>query len=280
MTSKGASFRQRRVSTELRALRRARGLSCAEVAKAIGCSESKISRMETGQRGLQVDEVAAILGYLQAPAALRHELVALVRDGEGRNWHAVHGKLPGHWKDLITIEAEASALYNFEPMVMPGLTQTPDYARAIIAGGTYNLTVGELDNLVATRMGRQFVLGRAHVHLIIDEIALRRPLGDRQMMHAQLRHLMALTSRPNMEILIVPFDSIAHPGLSGAFVRLEFNDQPGLVYVEGRGTSAFLEEEVHLEHARLAWHKLRDLALSPEQSVGLIAKIAGEMSEP
>lgn len=278
MTRKGASVRQRRVSTELRALRLARRLSCADVAKAIGCSESKISRMETGQRGLRADEVAAILGFLRAPAALRQELVDLVRGGEHRNWHAIHGKLPSNWKDLIGFEAEATALYNYEPVLIPGLAQTPDYARAIIQGANDHLSDGELDALVATRMGRQVILSRAQVHLLIDEGILHRRLASPGMMRAQLQHLAALGSRANIVIQIVPLDTTAHPGLGGPFVVMDFADQPSLVYVESRGTSTFLEEEVHLTNARLAWQRLRALALSPEESLGLIAKVAGQMT--
>ncbi|GGP70604.1 helix-turn-helix domain-containing protein [Saccharothrix coeruleofusca] len=278
MTNKGASFRQRRVSAELRTLRTARKLSCADVARAIGVSESKISRMETGRRGLYADEVAAILGYLQTPPELRRELVALVRAGENRNWHTIHGKLPGHWRDLIELEAQASALYNYEPLLIPGLAQTSDYARTIIRGGNEQLSEGELESLVAIRMGRQAILGRIWVNLLIDETVLRRPLGNPAMMRAQLQHLVSLAARPNVLIQVVPFDSTAHPGLEGPFLRLEFNDQPGLVYVESRSTSTFLEEETHLQNAKLAWQRLRDLALSAEESVGLIAKLAGELT--
>ncbi|MEU6152367.1 helix-turn-helix transcriptional regulator [Actinosynnema sp. NPDC047251] len=263
------------MSTELRALRLARGLSCAEVAEAIGCSESKISRMETANRGLYADEVAAILGFLQAPSKLRQELVALVRTGEARNWHAIHGKLPGHWRDLIGFESQAVALRNYEPLFIPGLAQTSDYARTIIRGCDRDLSDGELDALVATRMGRQVILGRTHLHLLIDETALRRTLGDPPMMRGQLRHLVTLAGRQRVVIQVVPFDSPAHPGLEGPFARLEFADQPDLVYVESRHTSTFLEEEVHLKGARDAWDALRTLALSPEESIRLIAEFAG-----
>ncbi|WP_158845303.1 helix-turn-helix domain-containing protein [Saccharothrix deserti] len=278
MTRKGASVRQRRVSTELRALRLARGLSCAEVANAIGCSESKISRMETGNRGLRADEVAAILGYLRAPAGLRQELVDLVRAGEHRNWHAIHGKLPSNWKDLIGFEAEATALYNYEPLVIPGLAQTPEYCRTIIRGVNGDLSDAELDALVATRMGRQVALGRAEVHLLIDETVLRRDLGDPAMMRTQLRHLMAIGGRANILIRVVPFGTVAHPGLEGSFLRLEFADQPSLVYIESRSTSTFLEEERHIESARLAWQRLCALAISPDESAGLIAKLIGNLT--
>jgi hypothetical protein len=234
--------------------------------------------METGHRGLRADEVAAILGYLRAPAALRQELVDLVRAGEHRNWHAIHGKLPSNWKDLIGFEAEATALYNYEPVLIPGLAQTPDYARAILQGTHDGLSAAELDTLVASRMGRQVVLARAQVHLLIDEGALRRHLGDPATMRAQLQHLTALTCRANIHIQVVPFDAGAHPGLEGPFVRLEFADQPSLVYVESRSTSTFLEEERYLVAATLAWQKLRALALSAGASADLMAKLAGKLT--
>ncbi len=234
--------------------------------------------METANRGLYADEVAAILGFLQAPPKLRQELVTLVRAGEARNWHALHGKLPGNWKNLIDFESQATALFNYEPLLIPGLAQTSDYARTIIRGGDGEVSDGELDALVATRMGRQVVLGRTRVHLLIDETVLRRPLGDPPMMQGQLRHLITLASRPQVVIQVVPFESVAHPGLEGPFLRLEFADQPDLLYVESRHTSTFLEEEIYLEGARDAWDRLRTLALSPEESVGLIAKFAGGLT--
>jgi len=278
MTRKGASVRQRRVSTELRALRLARGLSCAEVAGAIGCSESKISRMETANRGLYADEVAAILGFLQAPAKLRQDLVALVRAGEGRNWHTIHGKLPGHWKELIDFEAEAVTIHNFEPLVIPGLAQTAEYAATVMRGVNDLLSAAEVDALVATRMGRQVVLGRAEVHLLFDESVLLRDLGEPAVMRNQLRHLMAMADRPNITVQVVPFEGPAHPGLSGPFVRLGFANQPSLVYVENRNTSTFLEEDRFLESATLAWQGLCALALSPDDSAGLIAGLIGKVT--
>ncbi|WP_308258214.1 helix-turn-helix domain-containing protein [Saccharothrix obliqua] len=271
-------MRQRRVSTELRALRLARGLSCAEVAAAIGCSESKISRMETANRGLYADEVAAILGFLQAPAGLRQELVALVRAGETRNWHTIHGKLPGNWKNLIDFEAEAIGIHNYEPLVIPGLAQTAEYAATVMRGVNDTLDAAEVEALVATRMGRQVALTRAGVHLVIDEPVLRRHLGNPEMMRSQLQHLAAMAQRPRIIVQVVPFDGPAHPGLSGPFMMLEFSDQPSLVYVESRNSSTFLEEDDFLESATLAWHRLCALALSPDESAALIAKLIGKVT--
>src|SRR5882672_10931075 len=188
----GSSIRQRRVSAELRALRQARALTCEQVATAMGVSIAKISRMETGIRGLYPDDVASLLGYYQAPAKLREELLALVRDGNKPNWIQIGGKLPTAWKQLIDFENEAVALYNYEPLFVPGLLQTGDYARAVIRAGNSELTEAEVDNLVRTRMGRQSILSRfggPTLSVIVDEMVLQRPIGEPGVMTGQLHHL-------------------------------------------------------------------------------------------
>jgi transcriptional regulator with XRE-family HTH domain len=276
---KGISIRQRRVSAELRRLREKQRLSCKDVALAVDCSESKISRMETGERGLYSDDVAAILGFLRAPTSLRHELLALVRDGEERNWHEIHGKLPTNWKDLIRFENDATAIYNYEPLVVPGLAQTPDYARAVIHGTNPRLTEAEVETLVATRLSRQVILSKRNaptVQLMLDEMVLRRPVSEPGVLRAQLQHLLSLSERRNVSVQVVPFAAGTHPGLSGSFVLLEFASEPALAHVESRSSSSFLEEDEHLDAVTLAWRGLRAVALSPDDSAQLIADVIGE----
>lgn len=275
---KGVSVRQRRVSGQLRALREERGLSCKNVADALGCSESKISRMETGERGLYVDDVAAIMGFLRAPATLRHELLDLVRSGEQRNWHEIHGKLPTSWKDLIKFESEARSILHYEPLVVPGLAQTPEYARILIQGLNEMLSESEVDSLVAARMSRQVVLSRLNApaaHLMLEEMVLRRVMGDSIMMYGQLQHLLTVSARRNVTLQVVPFDSEPSVATQGSLVLLEFSDQPDLVFEETRSTSTFIEDDDHIATAKLAWQKLRAVALSPEDSTRMIAEIAG-----
>ncbi|GAB3496062.1 helix-turn-helix domain-containing protein [Amycolatopsis cihanbeyliensis] len=280
---KGISIRQRRVSAQLRALRTARRLSCKDIAAALGWSESKVSRMETGERGLYADDVAAILGYLQTPAAIRNELLELVRDGQERNWHEIHGKLPTNWRDLIRFENEATAIHNYESLVIPGIAQTPEYSRTVIHGANPRLTGNEVETLVAARATRQVILGRRpapSVHLILDEMVLQRPVGEPELRRTQLHHLLSLGERRNVTVQVVPFTAGAHPGLEGPFVLLEFVNEPTLVYAENRRASSFLEEEEHVERVRVAWRGLDAVALSPEDSARLIANVAGELNQP
>lgn len=276
-----ASVRQRRVSAELRALRVAKGVTCQQVADALDWSISKVSRMETGVRGLFPDDVAAMLGYLEAPAKLRDELLTLVRDGEKLNWIQVGRGLPSDLKNLIRIENDAIALFNYEPQLVPGLLQTGDYAMAVIRACYRDFAEGAMEQMVRTRMGRQALLSRTNgptLAVIIDEMVLRRPVGEPGVMPGQLRHLLNMAGRSRISLRVVPFGVGAHPGLEGPFLILEFDAQPMLVHQEIRGTGGFLEEERHVARARLDWRELGSKALSPEDSVRLVAEVADEMS--
>src|SRR6266508_1027514 len=130
----GVPVRQRRVSTELRELRKKAGLTCSDVAKALGTSTTKISRMETGERGLYADDVAALLGLYRVPTKHREELLHLVRNGGEPNWWQLKpSDLPTEWRDLMALEADAVTITNFEPLLIPGLLQTEEYAAALMS---------------------------------------------------------------------------------------------------------------------------------------------------
>jgi hypothetical protein len=277
---KGISVRQRHVSRELRALREIRGLSCKDVALALDCSESKISRMETGERGLYADDVAAVLGFLRAPGKLRQDLVELVRTGEAKNWHEIHGKLPSNWKELVAFERDATAIYSYEPLLVPGLVQTTDYIRTLIQVANQDLSELESNALVEARLRRQVALGRSnapHLNLMFEEMVLRRTMGDPVMMYGQLQHLLAVAARRNVTLQVVPFDVETPVAISGSLLIIETLDQLTLAFEETQGTSTFLEEEEYISRVKLAWQKLRAVALSPDDSARLIADVADKL---
>lgn len=275
---KGVSVRQRRVSAELRTWRIKRGLSCKDVARALGWSESKVSRMETGERGLYEDDVSAILGYLRVPAEIRQELMNMVRAGNERNWHEISGTPNSKLlRDLTRFESEATAIYNFEPLLLPGLVQTAEYTRTLIRKATPTRTEQEIESLVAVRMNRQRVLDRAdppHLSLIIEEMALRRTMHDSTMMIGQLQHLLAAGARRHIGIQVLPFDAETAVAMLGSLIILECPDQPTLCYEDSRSTSAFLEDELLIGRARLAWKKLSAAAHTEDDSRQLIAELA------
>ena len=274
------SIRSRQVAAELRALREKAGLSGAEVAKRMGMSPSKISRIETGNSGLQIEDVAALLGLYQVPASKRDELLDLVRRSEERGWWTRQPGLPQLWRSLIDFEAKATRLQNYEALVVPGLLQTAEYARALIAGVAPTVSEAELDNLVAARMARQAVLTRTHapqLFAVVDEGALRRPIGQPGVMHRQLQHLLSAAEQPHVTLRVVSLAAGAHAGLRGPFVILEFAEEPTLVFVENHGTGLFLEEEADLSAYRLALGTILQAALAPAATAELIAEIVAEL---
>lgn len=171
--------------------------------------------METGARGLYADEVAALLGLYRVPAKLRRELLDLVRNGQDPNWWQTgHGQLPAAWKDLIQLEADATAIANFEPMLVPGLLQTAEYTSALFRGIDSSRSAAEVNALVATRMARQAILtghDATTLHAIIDEMVLRRPIGEPGVMRRQLEHLLSITDRSNIRLQVVPISVGASP---------------------------------------------------------------------
>jgi hypothetical protein len=240
--------------------------------------------METGERGLYEDDVSAILGFLRVPAEIRQELMNLVRAGNERNWHEIGGDAPISrlLRDLIRFETEATAIYNYEPLLLPGLAQTADYARALMEAFPGRVSAEMIEGMVATRIGRQRILDRANppqLNLIIEEMALRRTIATPAMMYGQLQHLLATAARRNVSLRVLPFDTEAAVATQGSLIILECSDQPALCFEESRSTAAFLEDEEFIGVARLAWKKLSDAAWSDEDSRLLIAELAGKAEE-
>lgn len=273
------SVRSRQVSLELRHLREALGLSGAEVAKALDMSPSKISRIETGARGLRVDDVAALLGHYQVPEHKRMQLLDQVRKSAERGWWESQGLgLPELWQALINFESRATRIQNYQAIVVPGLLQTAEYAEAIIQSVNKALTKAELTNLVASRMARQAVLGRQDLQLlaVIDEGALRRPITQSGVMRRQLRHLVDSGERPNVTLRVVPLRAGPHAGLQGPFACLDFAEEPSLAYIENHHFGMFLDEKEDVAAYRVALGNILNAALEPAESAELITTLAGE----
>lgn len=270
------------MSAELRELRQRSGLRAEDVARSLGFSMSKLSRMEHGHRGLHADDVCALLGLYRVPAQRRDELLSLVRSGSDRNWwQAGDSDLSPNWRDLMRFEAEATAIYNWEPLVIPGLLQTAEYAEAVIRGTKHNVPDAEIRKFVDARISRQAVLSGCaapDVLMLLDEMALRRPVGPPSVLPRQLEHLAHVARRSNVTVQVVPFASGSHPGIEGAYVLLEFPKHRTLVYNEFANNEVFLEEPEQIAIAKVALRRLRELALSPEDSAGLIARLADEMT--
>lgn len=273
------SVRSRQVSALLRTLREDLGLSGVEVAKALGMSPSKISRIETGARGLRVEDVAAMLGHYQVPEQKRAQILDQVRKAEERGWWESQGLgLPQLWQALINFESRATRIQNFEALVIPGLLQTDEYTEAIIRSINKTLSKVELTNLVASRRARQTVLGTRELQFlaIIDESALRRPIAESGVMRRQLRHLVDTADRPNVTVRVVPLQAGPHAGLQGPFACLDFAEEPSLVYIENHHFGMFMDEKEDIAAYRVALSNILNEALEPAESAELITRLAGE----
>ncbi|MEO7195825.1 MAG: helix-turn-helix transcriptional regulator [Pseudonocardiaceae bacterium] len=276
------TVRSRRVAGELRRLRARSGHSCKTVGDALGISASKISRMETNRIGLQADEVAALLGFYQVAKPLRDELLELVRRAGESGWWQVQGsRLPELWQELIDFERAATMITNYEPLLIPGLLQTADYAGTLIAAANPALSEDEVETRVAARITRQALLGRPRpprLLALIEEGVLRRVVGDAGLMRRQVRHLEDAATRPNVTVQVVPTAAGAHPGLEGPFAILEFDRDPTLVYLENRRGSVILDEDADIAETTIALRHLQQIALSPEDSLALLAEVARELA--
>lgn len=273
------SVRSRQVSLQLRQLREERGLSGTEVAKALGMSPSKISRIETGSRGLNPDDVAALLGHYEAPETLRQQILDQVRKSVERGWWQSQGMgLPELWQTMINFESRATRIQNHEAIVIPGLLQTDEYTEAVIQSINKTLSKAELTNLVASRRARQTVLGRRELQFmaLIDESALRRPIAESGVMRRQLRHLADSGERTNITVRVVPLRVGPHAGLRGPFAIMDFDDEPSLVFIENHHVGMFLDEKEDIAAYRVALGNILNEALDPAESAELIKELAEE----
>ncbi|CCH27889.1 helix-turn-helix transcriptional regulator [Actinosynnema sp. NPDC047251] len=275
----GRSVRSRRLAHILRKLRNATGLSTDATGEAVGMSGSKISRIETSEIGVYMDDLEKLLDLYGVTKKERVHLLDLARHADQRGLLRINNpNLPEDWQTWADFEDEASALLNYEPLVIPGLLQTDEYAQALIRATGYGLTGEQVDLLVASRRVRQGLLTRSSapvkLHAIIEQGVLERPFGDRAAHSRQLRHLAEIAQRPNVTLRVVPTTASPHAGLDGPFVILEYDADPSLVLLENKVSSLFLDEPEQIEIFEATWRALRSAALSPAGTVEFLRGLA------
>ncbi|MET9732551.1 helix-turn-helix transcriptional regulator [Streptomyces sp. NPDC006458] len=280
----GPAVRRRKLGAELRALRARTGLTSGEAARLVGWHQSKVSRIETGASGVKPADVRLLLdAYGVAGHELRELLLTLAGsdDGVGRHhwWHAYRGVLPPAYRDFISLESQASAMRTLETSVVPGLLQTPEYARAVTraaVGGLRGEPDDRLDALVQVRLARQDVLRTRpplELSAVLDEAVLRREVGGPEVMERQLLRLLEAARLPQVRIQVLPFSAGAHIGISGPFVIFSFPRTSDLdvVVLDHMTSSLYLERKEDLEAYIEAFNALQRHALSPEDSLDHIA---------
>jgi transcriptional regulator with XRE-family HTH domain len=280
------TIRRRRLAAELRRLREHAGLTGDEAAERLGWSGSKISRIETHRIGVKPTDLSKLLDLYEVDLSRREELTrfALESSRAGSLESAVAG-LPADYADYLSAENEASSLWNWDPVVVPGLLQTEAYARAVIAGyqSMYHPPPGHAERRIALRRLRQQLLTRdppVNLSVVIDESVLRRRFGDRTTMQEQMLRLAELADLPSVQIQVLPF-SAQHPVTTGAFIYMQFtqvHDVPlhDLVTVEHVTATYYIEDEEQTFRYRMAFERLTEDALGPEESKDAILAAARE----
>ncbi|SRR5216683_1092920 len=242
------------LGAQLRRLREELRLTTEAAADSIRASHSKISRMELGRVGFKERDVADLLTlYGVTDVQERTLLVALAREASRPGWwHDSSDILPDWFEPYVGLEEAASVIRNYEVQFVPGLLQCRDYARAVVRLGYPDVPEAELERRVALRMSRQGLLTQAEaprLWAVVDEAALRRPLGGREAMMEQLRHLIEVTELPNVTLQVVPFSVGGHSAAGGPFSILRFSepDLPDVVYLEQLTSALYLEKRADVD---------------------------------
>ncbi|MDO0928800.1 helix-turn-helix transcriptional regulator [Streptomyces sp. TG1A-8] len=282
----GPAVRRRKLGAELRTLRTGAGLTSGEAARLVGWHQSKVSRIETGASGVKPSDVRLLLdAYGVRDAQLRELLLALAGSsaagGRHRWWHAYRGVLPPTYRDFISLESQACAMRTLETSVVPGLLQTPEYARAVTRAameGVADVDEERLDALVEVRLARQDVLRSdppLALNAVLDEAVLRREVGGPEVMARQLERLLEAARLPQVRLQVLPFTAGAHIGLTGPFVIFSFPSISDLdvVVVDQLTSSLYLERKGDLKAYSEAFNALQKHALSPGDSLDYIAGI-------
>jgi transcriptional regulator with XRE-family HTH domain len=259
---------------QLRKLREAAGITPDQAGYEIRASRSKISRLEHGRVSFKERDVADLLSlYGVADSGQRRHLMMLAESANSPGWWARYDDvLPDWFETYIGLEQATSLIRTYELQFVPGLFQTEDYARAVTVLGHRAAPAEEIERRVSLRLKRQEILSRAEpvpkVWAVIDESALRRPLGGREVMRTQLRHLIELTESPQVTLQIMPFDRGGHSAAGGSFAILRFadSDLPDIVYIEQLTGALYLDRPEELDHYREVMNSLSAEAETPAES--------------
>ncbi|MCC9309015.1 helix-turn-helix domain-containing protein [Kitasatospora sp. RB6PN24] len=258
--------------------------STDDAADALKCSRAKISRIETGASGIRRLDLGVLLDlYGISNQQTRDSLEELARESKKRGWwHDYGDTIPPIYADYLDLERDARYIRTWQPVVVPGLLQTEDYARALLEANPAAVRPERIDQLVKIRMERKEVLradNPARFWAIIWEPALRCPVGSSEVLRAQLDHLVQAAQQPSVTLQVMPLSGGATAGACGGFVMIGFTDSalPGAVFVENLTSSHYLEEPAELDGYSLVFDYLRSSALDPAQSLDMIAAIAAEV---
>jgi Domain of unknown function (DUF5753)/Helix-turn-helix domain len=265
---------------QLHRFREAAGISPDQAGYEIRASRSKISRMENGQVRFKERDVTDLLTlYGVTDATTVAGLVALVRQANSPGWWSKYGDVMADWfESYLGLEAAASVIRTFELQFVHGLFQTEDYARAVTMLGHTAAPAAEIDRRVSLRLQRQDLLNGSRppqVWSVMDEGALRRPVGGTAVMRAQLKRLIEVAGLRHVTVQVVPFDRGGHAAAGGSFTVLRFGepDVPDVVYLEQLTSALYLDKRDDVDHYMEVMNHLSTEALTPAESTRFLTEM-------
>jgi transcriptional regulator with XRE-family HTH domain len=275
----GPTIRQRRLAADLERLRVRAGLSREQAAEQLDWHPTKLYRIENARSGVTTGDMRHLLDlYGVDDERQREALVTLARSARQKGWWTKYQDVFAG--SYVELEAEASVIHAFEPVLVPGLLQTEGYTRALIKA---SLVVRDIEQRVEARMQRQALLegdSAPVLWAVIDETALTRPVGGAATMREQLDWLIQARDQQNVTVQVIRSSLGAHPGMDGSFVILDFADPDyfaPVVYLEHATDGLYLEEPEEIARYTLMFDHLRAIALGPDESVSLMEAIKDQL---
>jgi transcriptional regulator with XRE-family HTH domain len=269
------------LGTQLRRLREARGITAQQAAKAIRASESKISRIELGRNAFREVDIADLLSlYGVKDVAEREQMLALASQANQPGWwHSYQDVLPTWFQAYIGLEESAECIRSYDSQFVPGLLQTEEYASAVIELGEFSLE--ETERLVVLRKERQkrFTSGGLRLWTLIDEMALRRPVGGPDLMRGQLEYLLEVSDRPGLTLQYTPYPAGGSYLVPGSFSIMRFaaDDLPDVVYVEQLTSAMYLDKPADVDRYTAAIDKVSATSATPERTREFIRELLEDM---
>ena len=268
---------------QLQRLREVADVTPDAAAYEIRGSRSKISRMENGRVRIKERDVTDLLTlYGVTDPKVRADMMTLVHQASSAGWWSKYGDVMADWfESYLGLEMAASIIRTFELQFVHGLFQTEDYARAVTRLGYASAPANEIDRRVSVRLKRQDLLSGPRpprVWSVMDEAALRRPVGGRHVMRAQLSYLADVTAMPQVTVQIMPFSHGGHAAAGGSFTILRFaeDDVPDVVYIEQLTSALYLDKREDVDHYLEVMNALSTEALTPAESKDFLAEILRE----
>lgn len=277
------TIRLRRLAAEMWRQRESNKMTREEVSERTSINEATIYRLETARvRRPQKRTLMALLDLYGVVDPHRAELLELGRQAEQQGWlQAYHAELPEEYTTYIGFEAEARSVSNYESLFVPGLLQTEAYAHAVITGVLPMASESEVEQRVRARIERQRLLsepGTLKLWAILDEAALHRQVGSRDVMRRQLTHLIKAANELNVIVQVIPYSAGAHAGMPGSFILMDFPNpaDPDVVYIDSLAGDLFLEKETDIRRYRLLFEHLRAVASSPDETTTMLATLTDD----